>query len=110
MSSINISQLIQNMLGAASGAAKGHGEDLKNYIETRAKVIAESVAAIASDRLKNVITDDDARFAFDEIKASEASAGAAVAVTLKAAAQDAINAALNVAASAVNSAVGIAIL
>ncbi len=98
------------MLGAASGAAKGHGEDLKNYIETRAKVIAESVAAIASDRLKNVITDDDARFAFDEIKASEASARAAVAVTLKAAAQDAINAALNVAASAVNSAIGIAIL
>jgi len=110
MSSINISQLIQGMLGAAAGAAKGHGEDLKNYLETRAKLIAESVAAIASDRLAGKITDDDVRFAFDEIKASEVSAQAAVTVTLKAAAQDAINAALNVAASAVNSAVGIAIL
>jgi len=98
------------MLGAAAGAAKGHGEDLKNYLEARAKLIAESVAAIASDRLKNLITDDDVRFAFDEIKASEVSARAAVAVTAKAAAQDAINAALNVASSAINAAVGIAIL
>ena len=38
--SINISQLIQSMLGAASGAAKGHGEDLKNYLQARAKLIA----------------------------------------------------------------------
>jgi hypothetical protein len=98
------------MLGAAAGAARGHGEDLKNYLEARAQLIAESVAAIASDRLKNLITDDDVRFAFDEIKASEVSARAAVAVTAKAAAQDAINAALNVASSAINAAVGIAIL
>lgn len=110
MSAINIPQLIQSMLGAASGAAKGHGEDLKNYLEARAKLIAESAAAIASDRLANVISDDDVRFAFDEIKQTEASARAAVAVTLKAAAQDAINAALNVAASAINAAAGIAIL
>ena len=110
MSSINVSQLIQSMLGAASGAAKGHANDLKNYLEARAKLIAETVAAIASDRLANVINDDDVRFAFDEIKASEASARAAVAVTAKAAAQDAINAALNVAASAINAAVGVAIL
>jgi hypothetical protein len=110
MSSINIPQLIQTMLGAASGAAKGHGEDLKNYLEAQAKLIAEGVAAIARDRLANIMTDDDVRFAFEEIKRSENADRAAVAVTLKAAAQDAINAALNVAASAVNSAVGVAIL
>ena len=110
MSSINIPQLIQSMLGAASGAAKGHAEDLKNYLEAQAKLIAEGVAAIASDRLAGNINDDDVRFAFDEIKASEVAARAAVAVTLKAAAQDAINAALNVASSAINAAVGIAIL
>jgi sirohydrochlorin ferrochelatase len=108
--SINVSQLIQSMLGAATGAAKGHGEDLKNYLQARARLIAEGVAAIASDRLEGKITDDDVRFAFNEIKASEVSAQAAVAVTLKAAAQDAINAALNVASSAINAAVGIAIL
>jgi len=98
------------MLGAASGAAKGHGEDLRNYLEARAKLIAETAAAIAADRLAGVINDDDVRFAFDQIKQSEVSARAAVAVTVKAAAQDAINAALNVAASAINAAAGIAIL
>jgi hypothetical protein len=108
--SINVSQLIQSMLGAATGAAKGHGADLKNYLQARARLIAEGVAAIASDRLEGKINDDDVRFAFDEIKESEKTAAAAVSVTVKAAAQDAVNAALNVAASAINSAIGIAIL
>jgi hypothetical protein len=98
------------MLGAAAGAAKGHGADLRNYLEARARLIAEGVAAIASDRLEGKINDDDVRFAFDEIKESEKSAAAAVSVTVKAAAQDAVNAALNVAASAINGAIGIAIL
>ena len=110
MASIDIAQLIQSMLGAASGAAKGHAEDLKNYVEAQAKLIAEGTAAITRDRLANIITDDDVRFAWEEIKRSENADRAALAVTLKAAAQDAINAALNVAASAVNSAVGVAIL
>ncbi|HEX4630458.1 MAG TPA: hypothetical protein VH188_05790 [Chthoniobacterales bacterium] len=110
MASIDISQLIQSMLGAATGAAKGHAEDLKNYVEAQAKLIAEGAAAITRDRLANIITDDDVRFAWEEIKRSENADRAALAVTLKAAAQDAINAALNVAASAVNSAVGVAIL
>jgi hypothetical protein len=108
--SINISELVQSMLAAASGAAKGHAADLKNYLEARAKLIAEGVAALASDRLAGKINDDDVRFAFDEIKESEKSAAAAVAVTAKAAAQDAINAALNVAATAINKAAGLVIL
>lgn len=98
------------MLSAASGAAQGHAGDLKNYLEERAKVIAEGVAAIASDRAAGIITDDDVRFIFQRIKATERSGLAAVRATAKAAAQDAINAALNVAASAVNAAVGTPIL
>src|SRR5687768_4179531 len=108
--SINLSELVGNMLSAASGAAKGHAGDLKNYLEERAKVIAEGVAAIASDRAAGIITDDDVRFIFQQIKATERSGLAAVKATAKAAAQDAINAALNVAASALNAAVGTAIL
>jgi hypothetical protein len=108
--SINVSELIQSMLGAAAAAGKGHGEDLENYLQSRARLIAEGAAAIASDRLAGKINDDDVRFAFEEIKESEKTAAAAVAVTAKAAAQDAINAALNVAAAAVNKAAGIAIL
>lgn len=108
--SIDVSQLIQSMLGAAAGAAKGHGEDLENYLQSRTRLIAEGVAAIERDRLAGKITDEDVRFAFDDIKESEKTAAAAVSVTVKAAAQDAINAALNVAAAAVNKAAGIAIL
>jgi hypothetical protein len=108
--SIDLSQLAESMVAAASGAAKGHAGDLKNYLRARAILLAQGVAAIARDRAAGLINDDDVRFAFDEIKASERTALLAVKVTAKAAAQDAINAALNVAASAINTAVGTAIL
>ena len=108
--SINLSELFANMMSAASGAAKGHAGDLKNYLEARATLIAEGVEAIAHERAAGVMTDDDVQFAFDEIKATASSGLSAVKATAKAAAQDAINAALNVAASAINAAFGTAIL
>src|SRR2546423_15137453 len=108
--SINVSQLIQSMLGAAAGAGKGHGEDLKNYLQSRARLIAEGVAAIASDRLAGKINDDDVRFAFDEIKESEKSAAAAVSVTAKAAAENARNAGLKGAAAPIQRPPGTSIL
>lgn len=107
--SINLSELFANMMRAASGAAKGHAGDLKNYLEARATLIAEGVAAIARDRAAGM-SDDDVQFAFDEIRATASSGLSAVKATAKAAAQDAINAALNVAASAINAAFGTAIL
>lgn len=107
---LNLSELFANMLSAAAGAAEGHAGDLKNYIEERAKVIAEGVAAIASERAAGKMTDDDVQFAFDQIKATKDSGLSAVKATARAAAQDAINAALNVAASAINAAFGTAIL
>ena len=108
--SVNFSELFTDMMTAASGAAKGHAGDLKNYLEARATLIAEGVEAIARDRAAGLLTDDDVQFAFDEIKATESSGLSAVKATAKAAAQDAINAALNVAASAINAAFGAAIL
>lgn len=48
--SINLSELAKNMMSAASGAAKGHAGDLKNYLKARTTVIAEGVEAIARDR------------------------------------------------------------
>lgn len=108
--SINLSELVSSMLSAASGAAKGHADDLKNYLEARTAAIAEGVQAIARDRAAGIMTDDDVQFAFDQIKATKDSGLSAVKVTAKAAAQDAINAALNVAASAINAAFGTAII
>lgn len=110
MPEINIQQLIQDLIAAATGAAKGHADDLKQYLQAHVRIIAEGVQQIASDRLQNKITDDDVRFAFDQIKEAEATSLLAIEVTLKAAAQDAINAAISVAEAAVNKAIGIALL
>ena len=101
--------LIKNMLTAATGAAKGHAKDLENYLKARVKLIADGTAAIAADLLKAKITEEDAKFAFDEIRESEKTAVLAVEATSLAAAQDAINAALAVAAKALSTAAGIAV-
>jgi len=101
--------LAENMLTAARGAAKGHAKDLENYLQARAMLIADGTAAIAADRLKKKITEEDAEFAFDQIRESETTLVLAVEVTGLAAAQDAINAALAVAAKALSTATGIAI-
>lgn|ERR1022692_4052824 len=108
--SINPSDLIKSMLAASTGAAKGHAADLKNYLEARAKIIADGVIQIAADRLAGKINDDDVKFSFEQIKDSEATSLLAIDVTLKAAAQDAVNAALAVATEAINKAVGFALL
>jgi len=109
MPEINIQKLTQDIIAAATGAAKGHAADLRQYVEEHARIIAEGVKQIASDRLQNKITDDDVRFAFDQIKESEATSLLAIQVTLKAAAQDAINAAISIAEAAINKAIGIAL-
>ncbi len=110
MPEINIQKLTQDIIAAATGAAKGHVADLKQYVEAHANIIAEGAKEIASDRIQNKITDDDVRFAFDQIKESEATSLLAIEITLKAAAQDAINAAISVAEAALSKAVGIALL
>ena len=101
--------LAKDMLSAATGAAKGHAKDLENYLKARVKLIADGTAAIAADRLKKKITKKDAKFAFDEIRESERTAVLAIEATSLAAAQDAINAALAVAAKALSTATGIAV-
>lgn len=108
--SIDLSALAQSITEAALGAAKGHAQDLKNYIEARATLLASGAAQIAADRLAGDLTDDDVQFAFQQIKESEQTALLAAKVTAKAAAQDAINAALAVVGTAINKAVGIALL
>lgn len=108
--SINFNQLLQNMIAAATGAAKGHADDLEQFIENQARIANETMQAIITDRLKKKITDDDAKFGLEQLYESARAAADAVEVTLQAAAQDAINAALNVATTAIQKAIGISIL
>lgn len=108
--SIDLSALTTSITEAAAGAAKGHAQDLKTYVEARANLLASGAAQIAADRLAGNITDDDVQFAFQQIKEAEQTALLAVKVTLKAAAQDAINAALAVVGDAINKAIGTVLL
>jgi chromosome condensin MukBEF complex kleisin-like MukF subunit len=79
-------------------------------LQARAQLIAQGVVQLAQDRLAGEINDEDVKFAFNEIKESEKTQLNAIAVTAKAAAQDAINAALSVATTALNKAIGFALL
>lgn len=108
--SIDLSALTGNITQAAVGAAKGHARDLKAYLQARARLLASGAAQIAADRLAGKINDDDVRFAYEQIREAEQTALLAAKVTAKAAAQDAINAALAVVGDAINKAVGIALL
>jgi len=106
---IDYHNLLETILDRSATAALGHASDLKTYIAARAKLIAESVILIERDRLNGDISEDDARFAYEQIKKSEKSALLALQATRQAAAQDAINAALNVAATVLGKAIGIAL-
>lgn len=108
--SINIQVLAESALNQALTAAKGHAKDLRAYLKKRAEIIAEGAAAIAKDHLEGKITKDEVKFAFDQIRESERSARLAIKVTAKVALQNAVNAALAVAAGAVNQAIGVSIL
>jgi hypothetical protein len=108
--SIDFERLLADMLAAGQKAAKGHAADLKDYLQARVHLMVEGIAQLAQDRRTGKINDSDVKFAFDQIKESEKTQLNAVAVTARAAAQDAINAALAVAAKAINKAIGIALL
>src|SRR5207302_10083863 len=97
MTEINIQKLTQDIIAAATGAAKGHAADLKQYVEAHARIIADGTKHIVFDRIQNTITADDVRFAFDQIQVSEATSLLAIEVTLKAASHEDTIAAVSVA-------------
>ena len=109
---IDIEVLSDTAFDEAIAAAKGQREDLKAYIDARARIIAEGAAALVKDRIAGDIEDEDVRFAWNEIRATERTARLAVEFSTRAALQDAINAALAVAVAvgAINQAIGIKVI
>ena len=107
---IDTKLLAESAFDAALAAAKGQAKNVKTYAKKRAKIIAEGAVALAKDRIAGHIDNDDVKFAWEQIRLTERSARLAVQVATRAALQDAINAALAVAAGAVNQAVGIKVI
>jgi hypothetical protein len=100
---------LEKMLVAARTAAGGYWKDLRSYLTkefTRAK---SEAAAIALEVAAGTKTPEQAAIELQSVKDSLQDAELAIKVEAKAAAQEAINAALDVLRSAVNSAAKVAI-
>lgn len=110
MGNIDFTKLFQDMLAAATGAAKGHADDLKTFLDNQVRITNETLQAIVQDRLSNKISAQEAKDSLQDMYDSARASKDAIEITLQAAAQDAINAALKIATDAIQKAIGITVL
>lgn len=102
--------ILKQMLAAAQGAAGKHWNDVRDYLQRELAEAEEESKAIALEVANRVKTPEQAKIELQSIVDSLKDVRLALTVDAKAAAQDAINAALDVLRGAVNSAAKVAIL
>jgi hypothetical protein len=100
---------LEKMLAAARSAAGVHWNDVRDYLKRELAEAEEEAKEIALEVANEVKTPEQAEIELQAIKDSLQDVKLALTVDAKAAAQDAINAALEVLGSAVNSAAKVAI-
>jgi len=101
---------LEKMLAAARIAAGVHWNDVRDYLAKEFAEAKKEAAAIALEVAAGTKTPEQAKIELQSVKDSLEDVRLALTVEAKAAAQDAINAALEVLRSAVNSAAKVAIL
>ena len=101
---------LKKMLAAAEAAAGVHWNDVREYLKNEFAIAKEEAEEIALEVAAGTKTPEQAKIELQSIKESLEDVKLALNVEAKAAAQDAINAALDVLRSAVNSAAKVAIL
>ena len=106
---MDFKDILEKMLAAAKSAAGVHWNDVRDYLERELAQAKEEAKAIALEVANEVKTPAQAAIELQAIKDSLHDVRLALTVDAKAAAQDAINAALEVLGSAVNSAAKVAI-
>jgi hypothetical protein len=110
MSQIDTASLVQNMIAAVRQALQLHWNDVRPFAETEMQKLAATAVQIQAGNADGTISDAQAQILLSmQANASQAVLTAVETVGMIAA-QDAINAALQVLKSAVNTAVGFAIL
>ncbi|HMJ06859.1 MAG TPA: hypothetical protein VK474_11435 [Chthoniobacterales bacterium] len=124
---MNYQQTLDDMLRAAAGAAKGHWEALRGYAEVEFRQLSETSLGLEADFAADMgaaqLESDPAErsemerrakrrteLAFDSLKLAAEGVVIAATADAKIAAQDAVNAALGVLRSAINTSIGIALL
>jgi hypothetical protein len=110
MSKIEVGSLVGDMLAAAEKVLKVHWNDVRPFAEAEMQKLAATAVQIETGHTAGNLSDAQAKILLRmQANASQAVLTAVETVGMIAA-QDAINAAIQVLAQAVNTAVGIAIL
>ena len=110
MSQIDTALLVQNMLAAVKQVLQLHWSDVRSFAETEMQKLAATAVLIETGQADDTISAAQAQI----LLSMQANASQAVLTSIETvgmiAAQDAINAAIQVLTTAVNKAVGFAIL
>ena len=107
---LSVADLAKKMLGAMVPVLKAHWKDVSDYAKTEAKKTAETLALIARKYADKTIDGDTARAYLDMQKLSTQNVLLAIEGIGLAAAQEAINAALDAVKAPVNAAIGFKLL
>lgn len=108
--SVNAGELAGSMLGAMKGVLSEKWPEMKEYGEAEAKKLAESIVMIQTLRASNKIDEEEAALHFAMQKNASRTVLLAIEGLGVLAAEQAINAALNVVKDTVNTSVGFVLI
>jgi hypothetical protein len=106
---MSLQAVAEEMLQAAKTSAGVHWQDFRGYLETEFQQAIDAAEDLSLEVLNGIKTPEQAQIEGDSIKTGLLDVKLALTVDAKAAAQDAINSALDVLRTAVNSATKVAI-
>jgi hypothetical protein len=110
MADINVNEILEKMLDAAKDVLQNHWEEAKPFAEQELKSLAENLKLISQLKLEGKITEEQAKYYVNIQKSSVR----IVLLTIEGlgilAVESAINAALDVVKTTVNTAIGWSIL
>jgi hypothetical protein len=110
MADINVNEILEDMLSAVKGVLENHWEDAKPFAEQELKSLAENLKLIAQLKIEGKINEEQAKY-YVEIQKSSVRI---VLLTIEGlgilAVESAINAALDVIKTTVNTAIGWSII
>lgn len=107
---MDFTEILKEMLAAAQKAAGAHWQDVRGYLEQELAEAQKDAKRLALQVANGTKTREQAKIELESIELGLQDVKLALTVDAKAAAQDAINAALDVLWGAVNAAAGVKIV
>lgn len=110
MATLDFATLLADMTGAAAAVASHRWPQMRDSVMPQFEALASTAVQIERDKLLGLLDEDDARTLAEMQKNALIAVTAGMKGQLKLAAEEAINAALGVARTALNGAVGMPLL